>query len=204
MKYLIFFLVFVIAIVATACSDNAKTTGAATVEINLKCDDKNECTEDSYDESLGICLYKFKSNCCGNNICEPRESCSKDCSAMVGVEDYKCEGSCSIGNGVIKIKGDTKVIFNVVNNGNRDVLLNAHYECSRIRGGFIPFENYGLKVRGYFVGGGGSVKLGANSNFDYIIEFSGKPTIKTELGCNLYLDSQNSLLSEVFYIILEP
>lgn len=47
------------------------------------CDDKNECTKDSYDYNLQKCINEIIKPCCGNGICdkgaETNVDCSKDC-----------------------------------------------------------------------------------------------------------------------------
>lgn len=61
----------------------AGETGPREIAGGIKdCDDKDECTEDSFDYEKQICVNEEIISCCGNEICETRETyltCPQDC-----------------------------------------------------------------------------------------------------------------------------
>lgn len=190
-----------VVVLVSACNPGNGPTGATVADVATdSCDDSNLCTQDS--KVNGQCASKPIIPCCGNNICEADENCDKDCLSGVLIKDYRCDGKCERTDDIIKIRGDSSILFNIANEGKQDEKVRLGYGCTRLKGGSIVFENYGLKTRTSFEGKD-EVILPAKSVVEYNVKFEGKPTIRTELTCSLQVEGKQSIL-EVFYVLLEP
>lgn len=216
MKKTMFFILLIFLIIfLTGCTTKellGGMTGGSVIDLKLDCDDGNACTDDK-DFGNGTCEHNFIKNCCGNQICEKGECgnikndevCNKDCDSCIEnvfVVDFKCDGECDNGD-IIKIKGDSSLLFDIANKDSKANDVKVSYSCTRLKGGAMIFDSYGIKSKGSFLRDD-KLNIPASSIVEYSVKLSGRPTIRTELNCNLILEMDDKTSPEQFYLILEP
>src|SRR3989344_266626 len=168
------------------------------VNVIATCDDKNECTEDSFNELTKQCEYKRLGSCCGNGICEESERCNIEkaetvceedcqltCPAKVIISGFECSGSNCKENSEnnFEISGDDEIKAVLTNIGERSTeKMNSDFRC--IGENAVPVsgdykEIKGLKLRDYFGEGDESSvinsrisKIGNSKDYKVKFEFS--------------------------------
>lgn len=167
MKKIYVLLFLILAVILVACSKSTDKTGAAVADGEQKtgevkaeqtpdCNDKNQCTEDSYDSTANKCVNNPIQNCCGNKKCEEREGCStvtyktkciEDCGLSCGpniaVNDPECEDNkCTRRpDGNYIVTGDTKLKFSIYNNGEEQTDVTATLKCTKTGGSYTNYFN---------------------------------------------------------------
>ncbi len=211
-KLILFSMFLILVLLISACNGGNGLTGATVVNLD-KCDDNNKCTNDFLNSTSNQCEHVNKVTCCGNGECEIGECenlkdnniCTEDCTKCINnifTTNYRCEGDCEYTD-VFKIKGNSSISFDIVNKNNENKQVKVSYECKRLEGGFMVFDSYGIKTSSSF-SKDDIVNVPTQSMSEYKIQFSGKPKVRTELKCDLYLENNDQNTDEVFYLMLEP
>ncbi|MBS3174745.1 hypothetical protein J4440_02595 [Candidatus Woesearchaeota archaeon] len=167
------------------------------------CDDKNMCTEDSFNSDIQKCEYKTKQNCCGNNLCEENEgcnvytyktSCQKDCGlrclGKLEVSSPVCEGECIFTPALTTVSGLAKIKFELINLGEKNIEATADLKCN-IKSGSVKYVNY-------FEGNKEKVKLSPRQKINYYVEFKQPDTFNME--CEVYFGSEYSYTANKFSV----
>lgn len=134
-------------------ADNNKAIAEEVVPLN--CDDQNTCTDDKWNAETKKCDFIAKKPCCGNNICEDNEGCNTltyktacqsdcglRCEAKLEVLGTNCQGSCSLTNIGMVFSGTGKVVFELVNLGEKPMEdLDAEVKCKQ-KSGSAKYTSY--------------------------------------------------------------
>ena len=156
-----------------ACDDCKNQKKCKAVAVIGTCDDKNDCTDDAFNELTRQCEHETIENCCGNGKCEAEEHCNfktyetgcqKDCSlecpAKIEISKFEC-----ISENCRKLSENTFFLYSpspssaikatLTNIGERaSGNLNSGFKCDAGLSGTVSGDNAkikGVTFKDYFI-----------------------------------------------------
>ena len=159
------------AIESCACDDCKTNEKCKAVAVIGTCDDKNDCTDDAFNELTKQCEHKTIENCCGNGKCETQEhcnletyetGCSKDCPlecpAKVEISKFECanENCKELSENTFVLNSPSSLIKATLTNiGERSSgNLNSEFRCDAGLSGTVSGDNAKIKsvtFKDYFI-----------------------------------------------------
>ena len=196
------------AIESCACDDCKAQEKCKAVAVIGTCDDKNDCTDDAFNELTKQCEHKTIENCCGNGKCETQEhcnletyetGCSKDCSlecpAKVEISKFECanENCKELSENTFALNSPSSLIKATLTNiGERSSgNLNSEFRCDAGLSGVVSGDNATIKkikFRDYFADGDETTIVNSkvskiSNNLDYSINFEINNEAPFNLDC---------------------